>query len=511
MAAAIKKVVILGGGTAGWMTAAALSHHLNASKTQITLIESEEIGTIGVGEATIPHLKLFNQSIGIDEQEFMRETQATFKLGIRFDDWGQKNQQYMHPFGGHGYASNKIDFYHYWLQSRAASLDNKQRPLTHYSFANVAAEQNKFCLPHSDHNHIASTFGYAYHIDASLYAKFLRKRAEKQGLKRIEGKVSRVQQHVNQHIKSITLENGQTIDGDLFIDCSGFRGLLIEKTLNTGYDNWRKWLPCDSAVAVACEKQTTTRPYSIAKAQEAGWQWRIPLQSRTGNGYVFSSQYCDTETAKKTLLSNLDNPSLHEPIQLRFTTGKRKKVWHKNCVAIGLSSGFLEPLESTGLHLIQEAIMTLLTHFPNMEFDSHLATEFNQHLNNEYQAIRDFLVLHYHATQRSDSAFWRHCKNMTIPDTLAERIELFKTTGVIAKHRANVFAQPSWEAVYFGQNILPQQSHALVRHYNSLELKRHLNELQTQIKANVDLMPTHDEFLDQYLAVNPAPETNLEQ
>src|SRR5690606_34706026 len=406
--APIKKIVILGGGTAGWMTAAALANRFAKTECTIQLVESEQIGTVGVGEATIPHLRFFNETLGIDENEFMRRTHATYKTGIEFINWGRMGEAYIHPFGEYGHEINGASFHHFWLKLRQAGVIE---PIDNYSLPIVAAKLNKFEYPETNRRSILSTFSYAFHMDAGLYAKYLREYAERKGVRRTEGKVVDVNQHKStgeqqDFIKDIVRESGEIIDGDLFIDCSGFYGLLIEKTLKTGYQDWTHWLPCDRATAVPCERTGELSPYTKCTARTAGWQWRIPLQHHTGNGHAYSSPYMSDDEAASILLNNLEGEPLAEPNFLRFQTGRRNSSWNKNCVAIGLSSGFLEPLESTSIYLIQIAITKLLELFPDQSFNPIVTREFNGAMELEYERVRDFLILHYHATERSDSDFW---------------------------------------------------------------------------------------------------------
>jgi len=419
----LMKVLIVGGGTAGWMTAAGLSKLLPPSVANIELIESQQIGTVGVGEATVPHIRFFNARLGIDENDFMRRTKATFKLGIEFCDWSRKGDSYIHPFAEFGKELSSIPFHQHWLRARK---NNLAKPLENYSLPIIAAREDKFIHPSTDLNSPLSSFSYAYQFDAGLYAQYLREFSEKLGVKRIEGKiVNSTLNTENGFIKSVTLENGETHEADLFIDCSGFRGLLIEQALETGYKDWTEWLPCDRAYAAACESTGPISPYSRATAKDAGWIWKIPLQHRVGNGHVYSSNFTTDEEALSSLLDQMEAPPKSEPKKLFFKTGIRKKTWSKNVVSIGLSAGFLEPLESTSIMLIQVAIGYLLDMFPDKSFDPINEKEYNRIMNLEYERVRDFLILHYHATERDDTLFWDYCKNMQIPDSLAYRIELF--------------------------------------------------------------------------------------
>jgi tryptophan 7-halogenase len=417
-----KNITIVGGGTAGWMTAAALSRYFRAPQYNIVLIESDAIGTVGVGEATVPHIRYFNNMLGIDEQEFIRETQATYKLGIQFEDWGAKGESYLHPFGSHGYDINGVPFHHYWIKLRqqngVADFDN-------FSMAVVAARKKRFSYPLQDGSSPLSTFTYAFHINANAYAAFLRRYAEARDLVRIEGKIQQVTLDALGNIASVSLEDGQVVDGDLFIDCSGFRGLLIAGALKVGYESWAQWLLCDRAIAIPSTSDGSLNLYTRAIARQFGWQWQIPLQHRTGNGYVYASQFISDDQACDYLLSQLGNSALAKPNFLRFSPGRRQQSWSHNCVAIGLSSGFLEPLESTSIYLIQIAIMKLLEFFPANEKPTFKRNEFNRQIKNEYEKVRDFIILHYHLNRHDDSELWKYCANMDLPDELARKNPFF--------------------------------------------------------------------------------------
>lgn len=414
------KLVIAGGGTAGWIAAAALAHQMGET-VDITLVESQEIGTIGVGEATIPPMRTFHRFLGINEQEFMRATNATFKLGIQFENWRQIGEKYFHSFGVTGKQTIITDFIHFWLRGRELGIASE---FGDYCLEYKAALKNRFSL--NEHSKI----NYAFHLDAGRYASFLRTRAEARGVKRVEGKIASVQQHPDTgFIASLTLESGQEIVGDLFIDCTGMRGLLIEQCLQTGFEEWSHWLPCDSAVAVQTESHGPAVPYTKSIAHHAGWRWQIPLQHRVGNGIVFSSPYLSDDEATNMLLSSMEGKVLTEPRVIKFKTGRRKKSWNKNCIAMGLASGFLEPLESTSIHMIMTAVTRLLQLFPHGEIKQSIVDEYNTQAKSEYERIRDFIILHYKATERDDSPFWRYCKEMEIPEELKHRIALFKDFG----------------------------------------------------------------------------------
>lgn len=492
----VEQIVIVGGGSAGWMTAAALAQLLGQT-CEITLVESAQIGTVGVGEATLPHLRFFNQRLGINEPEFMAATNATFKLGIEFVDWGQQGNAYIHPFGDFGRKVSGIDFHHYWLRLRKTG---RVAPLGDYSLPVVAARQHRFSYPANDPRSILSSFSYAYHIDSSLYARYLSQFAQARGVVRKEGKVVDVQQEAESgFITAIELADGQRIGGQFFIDCSGFRGLLIEQTLKAGYDDWNRWLPCDRAVALPCghADESELAPYTRATAMNAGWRWRIPLQHRVGNGHVYSSSFLDDQAALDQLLEGLEESPEAEPNFLRFTTGRRRTMWKKNCVAIGLSAGFLEPLESTGIHLIQVAIMKLLEFFPDREMTPHYRNEFNRLMEMEITKIKDFLILHYHATARDDTEFWNYCRTMSLPDDLQHKMDLFRTTGRVVPYQEGLFLSPSWVAVYLGQRWLPEQYDSRVDRFPAEKVVSLFRSLAQSISEAAGSLPLHKDALGQ--------------
>ena len=486
----IQKIVIVGGGTAGWMTAAALSNSL-LKGVSITLIESEDIGTVGVGEATIPPIRTFNNTLGISENEFLKNTHGSFKLGIEFVNWGKLNNRYFHPFGQYGRQFDIVNVHQHWL---AAEQSGTAHPLDEYCMAWAAAKQRRFSPPQPDPRSVLSTYEYAYHFDAGAYAMFLRKYSEKRNVKRIEGKIKHSQLNPNSgFIDAVVLDNDQLIEGELFIDCSGFRGLLIEQALKTGYEDMSKYLPCNRAWAVPCELKDFT-PYTRSTAHKAGWQWRIPLQHRTGNGHVFSNEFISEQEALDTLMQNLDGEPLSDPRLLKFTTGRRKQFWNKNVVAIGLSSGFLEPLESTSIHLIQAGIAKLLALFPTKDFDQHVIDEYNRIAINEFEAIRDFLILHYKLTERDDSEMWRYCKNMPIPETLESKLQHFESFGRVIKGEMDLFADASWLAVYIGQGLRPKQRDPLMSYRNS-EGDVWLNKLHQALQQAAQQLPSHADYI----------------
>ncbi len=490
----IRRVVIAGGGTAGWMAAAALAKLLGKT-LDIKLVESEEIGTVGVGEATIPTLLTFHELLKVKEQDFLRAVQGTFKLGISFESWRDVGEDYIHSFGWTGKDSWAAGFQHFWLKGKQLGIS---REFGEYCKELVAAKRNRFAvLPNQGLN-------YAYHIDASLYAKFLRGLAEDHGALRLEGRIEQVEQDPGSgFITGIRLRSGQLIEGDLFIDCTGFRGLLIGQALQVGYDDWRHWLPCDRAVAVQTEATAPPIPYTRSIAREAGWQWRIPLQHRVGNGVVFSSGHWSDDEAVNHLLCNLQGKPLTEPRVIKFSAGQRRRHWHRNCVAVGLSSGFIEPLESTSIHLIQRSLIRLMQMFPYDGIRQPDVNEFNNQMNFEIDNIRDFIILHYHVTNRADSPFWRQCQSMAIPDSLNHRIELFKQAGRVFKVPTELFGENSWIQVMLGQGLEPEQYHPIVNMMTEEELRKFLTGIQGAVDKLVGQLPEHQRFINYYCKALP--------
>jgi tryptophan halogenase len=491
----IRKVVIVGGGTAGWMTAAALAKILGQMPgLTIELVESGEIGTVGVGEATIPQITLFNALLGIDERDFVRSTNATYKLGIEFRDWTHIGHRYVHPFGFYGLDMLGIEFHHHWLKGQALRDD---RPLDAYSLGVVAGVAGRFSHPRPDlPNSPLSRIAYAFQFDASLYAKYLRRLAESWGVARTEGRiVDVVQDGDTGFVESVVLQDGRQIGGDLFIDCSGFRALLIEQKLGAGFDDWSKWLPCDRALAVACELSDDQQPLTRSTARAAGWQWRIPLQHRTGNGYVYSSAHISDDDAAETLLANLDGAPLGEPRPLRFVAGHRTKAWVKNVVAMGLAGGFLEPLESTSIHLVQTGIARLLTWFPTRRFDELEIERYNQLTVQEYVDIRDFLVLHYMATTRDDSEFWNYCRNLEPPEGLASKLDIFRRTGRVVREHNELFTETSWLAVMVGQGVTAEAYHPAADILPDEETLHRLEHIREVVATTAATMPLQRDYL----------------
>ena len=489
----LQKIAIVGGGSAGWMSAALLATATQGS-VQIDLIESEAIGTVGVGEATIPAIREFNARLGISEDEFIRETSGSFKLGIEFVDWWKRGHAYFHPFGQYGAEFDaQVPFYQFWMREH---LEGRASRAQDYCMAWGAARDAKFEPPMRDSRNIRSRFDYAYHFDAVQYARYLRRISETRGVKRHEGRVVDVALDAESgHVTRVSTEDGRSFTADLFIDCTGFRGLLIEDALETGYEDWSHWLPMDRAVAVACEPSGPTLSHTKATAHEAGWQWRIPLQHRTGNGHVYSSAYTDADAATDTLLANLDGKPLADPRHLRFTTGMRRKQWVGNVVAIGLSAGFMEPLESTSLHLIQYGVMRLVALLPDAAMSPLLAEEYNALTRAEYERIRDFLILHYHATERDGSEFWNYVRTMPIPDRLAYKIAHFRERGLMVADERELFNNPSWLAVYTGQGILPERVPPLAAMRTDAPAELRLQQVKSAIDEAGEAMPTHDAYL----------------
>jgi tryptophan 7-halogenase len=491
--ARISKVVIVGGGTAGWMTAAALAQTLDLRACSVSLVESDEIGIIGVGEATIPTIHWFNQLIGLDEKEFMRKTQATYKLGIEFVDWTKNRVTYLHPFGRYGFPADGPSFQHRWIRAR---LEGLAEDFEKYSLTTAAARAGKFEFPATDPRTLLSTLGYAYHFDASLYAKYLRERSELKGIKRHEGKIEKIDQHPDTgFITAVNTHRGTRIEGDLFIDCSGLRGLLIEGVLKTGYKDWSQWLPCDRAVAVPSARVAAPLPYTRATARGAGWQWRIPLQHRTGNGYVYSSRHISDDAAIATLLKNLDAPALADPRVIPFKTGRRRQAWNKNVVAVGLSGGFLEPLESTSIHLIQSSIAKLIALFPNRDCDAGTTEQYNRIVAEEFESVRDFLVLHYHSTRGRTGELWDYCNEMPLPEALVYKEEQFARTGRIILGTDELFKESSWFAVLMGQGHEPRDYNPLIDAIKSADNADYLRKLKDGIEAICAKMRPHETFL----------------
>jgi tryptophan halogenase len=485
----IERIVIAGGGTAGWMAAAAIAK-LIGRELDITLVESDQIPTVGVGEATIPTILTINRLLQIPEPDFLKAVQGTFKLGIEFENWRRPGHSYIHSFGDTGRGCWAAGFHHFWLKGRNQGVSSDYGQ---YCAELKAAEQGKFALL-SQHK-----LNYAYHLDAGLYAAYLRRIAEQHGARRVEGKIANVSCNPdNGYIDSLMLESGQRIEGDLFIDCTGFRGLLIEQTLKTGFEDWSHWLPCNSALAVQTESVQPPIPYTRSIARGAGWQWRIPLQHRVGNGLVYCSDYISDDEAARVLLDNVEGKCITDPRPIKYCTGQRKQYWNRNCIALGLASGFVEPLESTSIHFIQNGLMWLLLMFPHQGITPSVVEQYNTTLQREAHHIRDFIVLHYHVTERDDTEFWKYLRNMPIPDSLAHRLELFRESGRVFKPQDDVFAENSWIQVMMGQGITPKQYHPIVDMMSDGELQSFLRDIEGGVNHLVAQLPAHGEFVKRY-------------
>lgn len=483
------KIVIAGGGTAGWITAAALSNQMG-ELLDITLVESQDIGTIGVGEATIPPMRTFHRLLGINEQEFMRATNATFKLGIQFENWKTIGDKYFHSFGVTGKQTLITDFIHFWLRGRELGIAQE--------FGDYCLEFKAALLERFSTNSEAR-MNYAFHLDAGRYASFLRARSEARGVKRVEGKIAKVNLNSDSgFIASLDLESGQNIEGDLFIDCTGMRALLIEQALHTGYEDWDQWLPCNRAIAIQTESTGPALPYTRSVAHHAGWRWKIPLQHRVGNGVVYSAEHMSEEEAKQLLFASVDGKVLTEPNVIKFRTGRRKKGWNKNCIAVGLSAGFLEPLESTSIHMIMTAVTRLLQLFPQGGVSQALVDEYNMQAESEAARIRDFIILHYKATERDDSAFWRYCRDMEVPEELAHRMKLFEEHAKSFQVEGELFRLDSWTQVMLGQGIIPTSYHPIVKLMSAKELHHFLTTIAADVDKNIAMMPYHNDFVNKY-------------
>ncbi|TFW17646.1 tryptophan halogenase family protein [Duganella callida] len=485
----IRKIVIVGGGTAGWMTAAPLAQRLDR-RCEIVLIESPEIGTVGVGEATLPTIRYYNAALGVDEADFLRKTQASFKLGIEFRDWGQLGSRFFHGFGDFGPRIDNRSPHLHWLH--LARADPTIPSYENWSMATLMARNNRFAAPGDN-----APYSYAYHFDAGLYAAYLRDYAVQRGVRRVEATIDQVELRPEDgHIRALKLKDGRRIEGELFIDCSGFRGLLIDGALQAGYEDWSAQLPCNSALAVPCEKVASITPYTTSTARAAGWQWRIPLRHRTGNGHVYSNAFTSDAEAQRVLLAGLDGAPLDQPRQLRFVTGRRRQSWRKNCVAIGLSAGFVEPLESTSINLIENAVGQLITYFPDLDFKPELAYEFNRYMGRRYESVRDFIILHYKLTRRSDSEFWRYCANMAIPDSLRHQIELFRESGRVVVYDTEGFSEPSFVSMLLGLGVVPHSDDPFVRALERAPLQAQMARVRALMIEKVGAMPDHTDYLN---------------
>jgi tryptophan 7-halogenase len=498
---AITRIVIVGGGTAGWMAAAAFAALLDDA-VSIVLIESDEIGIVGVGEATIPPITAYNAMLDINEDEFLTATQGTFKLGIEFVDWGRLGERYFHPFGPHGQDFRGVHFHQLYLrEARLRQLGD----ISEWSMSAVAAKHGRFARPGPQARLPLSQLAYAFHFDASLYARFLRSRAERGGVKRIEGKIVEAAQcGESGHIQSVTLADGRVVEGELFIDCSGFGGLLIERKLATGYEDWSRWLPCDRAVAVPCALPGPPDPFTRSTARAAGWQWRIPLQHRMGNGMVYSSAHMNSEEAEAQLLGSLEGEPMADPRHLSFTAGRRRLAWSGNVVSLGLASGFIEPLESTSIHFIQSGIAKLLALFPDRRFDPAERDEYNRQMAEVFEDVRDFIVLHYKVTARHDGEFWNYCRTMEIPESLAAKLELWRSKGRLFREGRELFGTASWVAVLLGQGSVPEETEPALAGIDPAMASDALDKMQLSYRRMAESMPRHAEFIVQVRAAASA-------
>ena len=484
----VQNVVVVGGGTAGWTAAASIARLIGAN-LNVVLVESDAIGTVGVGEATIPPFRTLHRLLKVDEAEFLSRVQGTIKLGIEFENWRAIGHDYVHSFGFTGQGCWAAGFQHFWLKARALGFGED---FSRYAPELMAAKAGRFGLLQQD------PLSYAYHIDATRYAQLLRQQAEQDGVTRVEGKITEVRQTESGDISEVVLESGKAVKGDLFIDCSGFASLLMDKALGTEFEDWTHWLPCDRAIAVQTKAVAEPIPYTRSIARESGWQWRIPLQTRVGNGLVYCSEFMNDDEARETLLDNLDGELITEPRVLRFRTGQRVKHWNRNCVALGLASGFLEPLESTSIHLIQRGVIRLLQMFPYGGIVESDRAEFNSQMDSEFRYIRDFIIMHYHVTERTDSEFWRRCRDMEIPDSLQHRLELFRDSGRVFETDADIFRENSWTQVMLGQGIEPQSYHPIVDMMSEQELRQFMQIQSKKVEHVLKQLPTHQEFINRY-------------
>ena len=484
----VQNIVVVGGGTAGWTAAASVARLIGAN-LNVTLVESDVIGTVGVGEATIPPFRTLHRLLKIDEADFLAKVQGTFKLAIQFENWRAIGHDYIHSFGVTGQGCWAAGFQHFWLKARALGF---AEDFSRYAPELMAAKAGRFALLQQD------ALSYAYHIDATAYAGLLRQQAEQDGVSRVEGKIVDVNLAESGDISGVVLESGQVVEGDLFIDCSGFVSLLLDKALGTEFEDWTHWLPCDRAIAVQTKSVGEPIPYTRSIARESGWQWRIPLQTRVGNGLVYCSEFMSDDEARDTLLNNLEGEVITEPRLLRFRTGQRVKHWNRNCVGLGLAAGFLEPLESTSIHLIQRGVIRLLQLFPYGGITESDRLEFNRQMDDEFRYIRDFIIMHYHVTERTDSEFWRRCRDMEIPDSLQHRLDLFRATGIVFEAERDIFRENSWTQVMLGQGIEPGSYHTIVDMMAEQELRQFMQIQAQKVDRVLQQLPTHQEFITRY-------------
>ncbi len=488
----LQKIVIVGGGTAGWMAAAMLSCQLNPANYRIQLVESEVLGTIGIGESTVPPFVGLLRRLGIDEQDFVAQTQATYKLGIRFSGWRERDNQYFHPFGVVGKPIGTHDFYHCWLRARQ---QGDTSALQDFSPCQVMAEEGRFFFPEQARNTPIGGASYALHVDAVSVADYLRRYALARGVVRTEGLVTEVRQDKRDFISELQLQDGTSIEGDFFLDCSGFKALLIGQTLGSEFIDWGRYLPCDRAIAVKTRALEPVAPYTLAAAHRAGWRWRIPLRQSTGHGIVYASEFCSDAEAKSLLMRHLDAARLDEPRLIPFVTGHRREIWKHNCVALGLASGFIEPLESTSIHLIARGVEFFLRYFPHSDCHPALVREYNRKMSADYEEVRDFLMLHYCTTRRADTPFWRYCQTLPLPDSLAERIELFRASGSLRQGVDELFRASSWQSVFEGMGIRPEHYSPRVNNLSLADIQQSLSTAKSAIAGMVKKLPRHNDFL----------------
>lgn len=497
----IQSLTIVGGGTAGWMTAAMLSKHFRKTDIVISLVESEEIGTVGVGEATIPTLRRFYAELGMDDMQVMRKTQATCKLGIKFQDWYKPGTSFIHPFGLYGQKANGIDFIHYWMKLQQLG---ETCELADFSLGVNLAKHSKFIEPSPNPPSELSVFDWALHFDASAFAGVMREYAESQGVVRVEGRIESVKQGAEGHIDQLILSDSRKVTADLYIDCSGFRGLLIEQSLHTGFEDWSEWLLCDSAVAVQSTREGPAPSYTVSQAHSAGWQWKIPLQYRQGNGHVYCSEFISEDEAIATLRQHTQGEWLHEPRKFSFKAGRRKKAWHKNVIAVGLSAGFLEPLESTSIALIETAIEKIRRAFAGPWYSQKEVDEFNDLTAQEYERVRDFIILHYKLNQREDSEFWRRCQALSLPPLLDDKLTAFRERGESLRYPIEIFGPPSWLAIYSGFRVMPQAYDSRVDQMNPEYLRKALLQMRESVATAVASAPSHESFIAEHCRASPS-------
>jgi tryptophan halogenase len=491
-----QNIVILGGGAAGWIAAALLARRTDRQRVRITLVESEEIGIIGVGEATVPILAQCNAMLGIDEFDFIRSTQGTFKLGIEFCNWGVAGNRHFHAFSDYGHPVEGVSAHHYWLRLRQSGDD---RPIDDYSFAYAVAKNNNFA-PSDPQN---SRYHHAYHFDAALYARYLRDVATGMGVQRIEGKMTHFDlDGESGNIATIHLANGVAVSGDLFLDCTGFASELLGKALETPFVDWSRWLLCDSAIAVPSKRSGAIPPFTRSTAHVGGWRWTIPLQHRAGNGMVYSSDFWSDDAARDALLGSIEGERLAEPRLFRFTSGHRRQFWNRNCVGIGFASSFLEPLESTGLQLIIVGVLKLLQYFPERMIDPVLRDQYNRLSTREIERIRDFIIAHYHLSRRPEP-LWAACREMEIPDSLRHKLDVWNASGQIALEDAESYMEPSWVAILLGNGAVPVHYSVLADLHPLEQIGTGMKLRREEIVHSAQAVTSHRDFIERHCRAEP--------